>query len=37
MALTARGDSTRVAEGLIPLVTTTARGRLLAGDAAVAN
>src|SRR5918996_5780320 len=37
MALTGRGDSTRVAEGLIPLVATTARRRRLAGEGAVAN
>jgi hypothetical protein len=37
MALTGRGDSTRVAEGLIPLVATTERRRRLAGEGAVAN
>ena len=36
MALTGRGDSTRVAEGLIPLVATTERRRRLAGEGAVA-
>src|ERR671919_351800 len=37
MALTGRGDSTRVAEGLIPVVATNARRRRLAGRGAVAN
>ena len=37
MALTGRGDSTRVAEGLIPLVATTTVRRRLAGEAVVAN
>lgn len=36
MAPTGRGDSTRVAEGLIPLVATTERHRRVAGDDAVA-
>ena len=37
MALTGRGDSTRMAEGLIPLVATTVRRRFLVGEGAVAN
>ena len=37
MALTGRGDSTRVPGGLIPLVATTACPRRVPGESAVAN
>jgi hypothetical protein len=37
MAPTGRGDSTRVAEGLIPMVATIDDGRHEAGHIAIAN
>lgn len=37
MALAGRGDSTRGAEELIPMVATTAQRRRMAGGCAVAN